>query len=369
MKFECLCSELIRALITVKSGVSVKSTLSVLEGILFKAQDDKLILIGSNSEISIKTSIQAIVEREGEVVLSAGFILELMRKLSGENVYFDVDENFRVKVESGMSAFTIKGLSGEEYPAFPDIIEDYDFEIEGSDFKTMIQGTLFSVAIVENIPVLTGVKLEIENQDITMIALDGYRFSLRRSKLINAIDGKIEVIIPGKTMNELEKLLSKFEDVINVRFSKTQIFFELGETTLVSRLLEGEFINYKHIIPAEKNTEIIADRRELLSAAERAALLAKEGKNNLIKLEIGDEQMLMTSGAEIGDVRELIPIKKTGNDLAIAFNSKFMIEALRAIKEDEIKIELTTPVGPAVFRSKDEQDNYIYLILPVRISD
>ena len=369
MKFECQRTELIQALVSVKSGVSVKSTLPVLEGILFKAVNDRLYLTGSNSEISIRTAVPAIIEREGAVVLSAGFILELTRKLSGETVYFDVNDKNQVKVESMMSSFMIKGLSAEEYPDFPTINDEYDFEIDCDVLKNMIHGTLFSVAVVENIPVLTGVKLEIENDDITMIALDGYRFSLRRAKLDRGIVDPINVIVPGKSMNELDKLLSKADNKMTVRFSKSQIFFEVGDTTLVSRLLEGEFINYKHIIPSDKTTEISVERRVLMASAERAALLAKEGRNNLVKLVIDDEKIEMTSSADIGEVNEIIPVEKTGNDLQIAFNSKFLIEALRAIQEDQVKIELTTAVGPAVIRSSKENDSFIYLILPVRISN
>ena len=213
----------------------------------------------------------------------------------------------------------------------------------------MIRGTIFSVAVSENIPVLTGLKMEIENDAISLIALDGYRLSLKRGKLKEAIDGSISVIIPGKSMNELNKLLSGYNENVIVKFSKTQIFFEMGNTQFTSRLLEGEFINYKHIIPTEKATQVKVSRKLLLESSERAALLAREGKNNLIKMDFNIDQLILTSNAEIGDVFEVIPIENQGDPIKIAFNSKFFIDALKVIDRDEMSIELTTSVGPVSY--------------------
>ncbi len=220
--------------------------------------------------------------------------------------------------------------------------------------------------------------MEIEGDVLTLIGLDGYRLSLCRGKLTKAINEDISVIVPGKSMAELDKLLSGKNGEVRVRFSKTQIFFEIGNTQFTSRLLEGEFINYKHIIPNEQNTEVVVERRLLMESSERAALLAREGKNNLIKMDFGIDRLTVTSSADIGDVHEVIPIEKTGSDIKIAFNSKFVIDALKVIGEDKVKIAMTTSVGPAVIKSVEEEEDlksveeeedYIYLILPVRISD
>ena len=266
-----------------------------------------------------------------------------------------------------LSTYTIKGMSPEDFPAFPEIIDDYTFSIKAETLYDLIRGTIFSVALKENIPVLTGLKLELEDDRITVVALDGYRLALRRGKLSQPINQPVSIIVPGKSMTELEKMLSGVDDDIQVNLSKSQIFFTIGDTQFTSRLLEGEFINYQHIIPKDTNTEITLSRKELLDSTERAALLAREGKNNLIKLDIGIDELTLTSNADIGEVHEVIPIQKTGDDLRIAFNSKFIIDALRAISEDTITIRLTNPVGPALIVGDDE--SFITLILPVRVSD
>jgi len=367
MKFDCSKDALISALSTVSRGVATKTTMPILEGILFQVYDHKLHLTATNLEIFIQTAIPANVEQDGEVVLQSHFIFELVRKLSGDDVFFDLQDHYQLKMDCLLSSFTIKGLPSNEFPEPPEIEHDHDFVIEASELKSLIHGTIFSVAIKENIPVLTGLKLEMAGDTLTMIALDGYRLALRKGKLKKPVDGEVSIIIPGKSMQELDKMLSGAEGDVHVRLSKTMIFFEMGETQFSSRLLEGEFINYRHIIPTEKNTEVQIERRALLESTERAALLAREGKNNLIKMEFGIDRLEISSNADIGNVMEVIPIDKTGEDLRIAFNSKFVIEALRVMDDDKITIDMTTPVGPAVIADKDS--TYIYLILPVRIAD
>lgn len=370
MKFDCAKSELIPALNLVLRGVANKTTMPILEGILFEAFDHKLILTSTNLEISIKTSIPAHIEQDGEVVLNAGFITELVRRLSGEDIYFDVDDKSQVEIKCDFSTFHIKGMPSNEFPQFPEIIDDYHFAIEAKELKRMLRGTLFAVAVKENIPVLTGLKIEITGDAVTLIALDGYRLALRRGKLSSPINEDVSIIVPGKSMTELDKLLSSAEDDVQVNLSKSQIFFTMNDdTTFTSRLLEGEFINYAHIIPKETNTTAVIDRRELLDSAERAELLARAGqnKNNLVKMQFSVDSLTLTGSADIGEVREVLPINKEGDDLRIAFNSKFIIEALRAISDEQVTIALTNAVGPAVITDPD--GTYLYLILPVRVSD
>jgi DNA polymerase-3 subunit beta len=369
MKFDCSKDELVSALSTVQRGVASKTTIPVLGGILFRAMDNHLTLTATDMEIGVKTTISANVQTDGEIVLSSGFIFELIRKLSGDTVFFEGLEGQMVKVDCLLSSFTIRGMSTEEFPSFPEIMEDHDFTIDASQLKAMIHGTLFSVATTENIPVLTGIKMEIDGTDIALIALDGYRLSLCRGTLLQGVSEAISVIVPGKSMAELDRLLSGQDMEITVRFSKTQIFFEIGDTQFTSRLLEGEFINYKNIIPSEQNTTAELERKLLLESCERAALLAREGKNNLIKMEFTTDELTISSSADIGDVHEIIPIKKQGDDLRIAFNSKFVIDALKAVDDDAIRMDMTTSVGPAVIHAPEGPENYTYLILPVRISD
>lgn len=369
MKFSCSRDHLINALSIVQKGVSNKSTMPVLEGIMFQVYNNQLILTGTDLEIGVQTTLPASVESDGEIVLSSTLITELIRKFSGDEVFFEKDDQNQIKIECLLSNFKIKGYPTDEFPEFPQTIEEHSFTIEGSVLREMIRGTLFSVAVSENIPVLTGLKIEVDQETIRLIALDGYRLSLRQGSLKEAADSDLSVIVPGKSMNELLKLLSGYNGDVTVKFSKTQIFFEMEETQFTSRLLEGEFINYRNIIPKEQTTRVSVSRKLLLASSERAALLAREGKNNLIKMDYNTDQLILTSNAEIGDVFEVIPIQNTGDPIRIAFNSKFFIDALKVIDQDDIEICLTTSVGPAVIVSKENPKDFTYLILPVRIAE
>ncbi|MDO4287629.1 MAG: DNA polymerase III subunit beta [Eubacterium sp.] len=369
MKFSCSRDQLINALSIAQKGVSNRSTMPILEGIMFQVYNNQLVLTATDLEIGVQTSIPANVDTDGEIILSSNLILEVIRKLSGDEVFFDKEEGNQIKIDCLLSNFKIKGYPTDEFPEFPEIIEEHSFSMEAPVLREMIRGTLFSVAVSENIPVLTGLKMEIDKEMLRLIALDGYRLSLRQGALKTPGDGELSVIIPGKSMNELLKLLSGYNDEVVVKFSKTQIFFEMGETQFTSRLLEGEFINYRNIIPKEQTTRVKVSRRLLLASSERAALLAREGKNNLIKMDYNADQLIITSNAEIGDVFEVIPIENSGEAIRIAFNSKFFIDALKVIEQDDIEICLTTSVGPAVIVPEGGSDAFIYLILPVRIAE
>lgn len=369
MKFSCSRDALIGALSIAQKGVSSKTTMPVLEGIMFSVYNNQLTLTSTNMEIGVRTTLPVTSESNGNVILSSNLIGEMIRKLSGNDVFFETDAQNQVKIECLLSNFTIKGLPTEEFPEFPEVIEEYSFVIDAAQLREMIRGTIFSVAANENIPVLTGIKMEIENNDIRLVALDGYRLAMRHGTLEESVNGEIAAIVPGKSMTELQKLLASYDGKVIVRFSDTQIFFEFGDTQFTSRLLEGEFINYRHIIPTEQTSRIHISRKLLLESSERAALLAREGKNNLIKMDFNVEQLAITSNAEIGDVFEVIPIQNEGDPIKIAFNSKFFIDALKVIEDDEMVIELTTSVGPAVIVPTGDEREFLYLILPVRIAD
>jgi DNA polymerase-3 subunit beta len=368
MKFNCSKDSLIKALNIAQKAVSSKTTLPILEGILFRARNNTLLLRSTDLEMGIEVTLPADVEKEGEIVLSSSITGELIKKLSGEDVFFESDDNNQIKIECLLSNFNLKGLATDEFPTFPEVIDDHNFSIKSSVLKELIRGTLFSVAINENIPVLTGVKIELEGNDIKFIALDGYRLALSSGKIDDTFDENLNVIMPSKSLSEINKVLSNYSGDVSVKFSKNQIFFEIENTQFTSRLLEGDFINYNKIIPVEKTTQVRVNRRLLLESSERAALLAREGKNNLIKMDFNQDQLILTSNAEIGDIFEIIPIENKGESLKIAFNSKFLIDVLRVIEEDELMIDMTTSVGPGVIRPV-ESKNFIYLILPVRVAE
>ena len=368
MKFSCSRNDLLNALTIVSKGVSTRSTMDVLQGILFTVYDNKLRLTATDLEIGVKTEIPAQTQNDGEIILNAALITDVIRKLSGEEVYFESDEKNRVKIESLLSEFVLNGLPVQDFPDFPKISEEYSFEISPVLLREMIRSTKDSVALSESIPVHTGIKLEVDQKNIRMISLDGYRLALRRGELEKGVDDDFSVIIPGNALKELFKLLAGIEEPVKVEFSKSQIFFKLGETVFTSRLLEGEFVSYEGIIPKQSTTDVVISNQSLLQRCERAALLAKAGKNNLIKMDFEPDQLTITSNADVGGVHEVIKIENSGETLKIAFNSKFFIDALKVIDDDKIRIGLTTPYGPAVVVPV-EGSSYTYMILPVRVSE
>lgn len=368
MKFNCSIHELTNALNIAQKAVSAKTSIEVLKGILFKAYDQHLLLRSSDLEIGVQVIIPAQVEKEGEVVLTAHLIGELIRKLKGSDVFFESDEKNQVKIDCLLANFTLKGLSADEFPDFPQVIEDHRFTIKAPELRDLIKGTLFSVASNENIPVLTGVKIEINNERINLITLDGYRLAFRAGTIESALEEEISVIVPAKSLAEISKISSTYSEDIVVKFSKNQIFFEMDNIQFTSRLLEGDFINYKQIIPAEKTSHVRINRQLLIESSERAALLAREGKNNLIKMDFNQDQLILTSNSEVGDGFEIIPIVNEGEPIKIAFNSKYLIEALKVIEEDEFIMDMTTSVGPGVLLPLEGQ-KFLYLILPVRVAE
>lgn len=368
MKFSCSKESLIVALSISQKAVSNKTTLPILEGIFFQVRENEIVLRSTDLEIGVEVAFDANVEKTGEIVLPSGITGDLIRKMPGEDIFFEGDDGSHMKIECVLSNFTLKGLPGTEFPEFPEIIEENSFEIDSSELKELIKGTVFSVATSDNIPILTGVKVELEGNEIRLIALDGYRMAMKKGIIVKAVKEDISVIIPSKSISEIYKVLASYTGIVSVKFSKNQIFFEMDRTKFTSRLLEGEFINYKNIIPVEHTTKVKVNRRLILDSCERAELLAREGKNNLIKMDFNQDQLILTSNAEIGNIFEIIPIENRGESLKIAFNSKFIIDALKVIDNEELLIEMTTSVGPGVLLPIDGE-KFIYLILPVRVAD
>ncbi|MCT4594655.1 MAG: DNA polymerase III subunit beta [Anaeromicrobium sp.] len=365
MKFICSQKVLASGIGTVQKAISSKSNLPILKGILLEAYDDKLKLVGTDLEIGIENYIDAEIIKEGSLVLSARILGDIVRKLPDDNIEIEVHDNNKTIIRCRNSEFTLLAQNSEDFPDLPEVEEDYGYTISQDLLKNMIRQTVFATAIDETRPILMGVLMKLEPETINMVALDGYRLALREATIKSEFEGK--AVIPAKTLNEINRLLSE-EDGQEVRIYITDkhILFNMNNTKVVSRLLEGEFINYKQIIPTDYKSRLTVNTKDLLNSIERASLLAKEGKNNLVKLSIRDEELTITSNAEIGNVLENVSIDLEGKDLDIGFNSKYFIDALKIIDSEQIQLEFTTNVSPCIIKPTDNE-NYTYLILPVRI--
>ncbi|NTW70994.1 MAG: DNA polymerase III subunit beta [Eubacteriaceae bacterium] len=363
MQFTTTKDALVNAVNTVSKAVSGKTTLPILEGILFQVQDDEIFLMGTDMEIGIKTKLTGDIKREGKVVLSARLLSELVRKLPEDEVSFILNENNMTKITCLNSEFNIQGESGEDFPKLPEINGEKNTVIPKDLFRSMIKETVFAVAKNDNIPILTGELLEIEEGRIKLVALDGYRLALRQGKTEEGIS--LKEVIPERTLVELYRLLSLKNEDLKLSATVNQVLFTLGDTSMVSSLLQGDYINYKQIIPSNHTTRVKIRKDELQSSCERASLMARDGKNNLIKMNFSGNNLEIKSNSELGNLHENITMDMEGDPLKIAFNCNYFIDALKVISEDEIVLEFTTSVSPCILKPV-EGDHFVYLILPVR---
>lgn len=365
MKFKIDQRNLSKHISIAQKGISSRTTLQILDGILIEAKNNKLKLTGTDLEISIETYINCEVEVEGSIVVSSRIFGDIVKKLPSAPIYIDVDENNNINIKCENSEFNILGNAHSEYPDLPIILENDSFELPKDLFKSAIRQTVFATTQDETRPSLTGVLFEVINNNISFVALDGYRLALRKLPLDSNVD--IKIIIPGRALNELNKILDDSEENINITSAPGHVIFNMGDTIVYSRLLEGQFFNYREIIRKDHKTSVIVNRKLFQDSLERASLLAKEEKANLIKLSVNDEEILITSNSEIGSVNEVIKAKSNGENINIAFNSRYILEGIKIIDAEEIEINFMGSLNPCIIKPVDDE-NYTYLVLPVRLA-
>lgn len=365
MKLRIEQRELSRGINIVQKGISSKTTLPILNGILIEANDNVLKLTGTDLDLSIESSLQCEVYKEGSIVVISRIFGDIIRKLPDMPVDIEVDESNNIHIKCGNSKFNILGQDSIEYPQLTQVDNNDFFNIPKDLLKSMIKQTVFATAQDETRPVLTGALLEINNGKATLVALDGYRLAVKTISIDCNED--IKVVIPSKSLNEVSKILDDDDSDVGIMCNSSHIIFNLGKTIITSRLLEGQFINYKDIIRNEYKSKVKVKTRDIQESIERASLLAREGKNNLVKLEVFDEKVVITSNSELGNVYEEIPIELEGNDIKIAFNSKYILDGLKVIDSEEVVLNLVSNVNPCIIRPA-EDDSYTYLILPVRLA-
>ncbi|MDY3208147.1 DNA polymerase III subunit beta [Clostridium baratii] len=364
MIFICEKQKLQEGISIVQKAITGKSTMSVLEGIYINASKEGLTLIGSDMDVSIETKVEADVMNEGSIVIDAKIFGEIIRKLPNSDIKIETLENDTVQITCEKSVFNIVYMNADEFPELPQINQDMKVEVPQNILKNMIKGTSFAIAQDETRPILQGVLFEVKDKTLNLVALDGYRLAIRSEYLDSEID--IEKVIPGKTLNEVSKILEDTNDIVEINFTNNHILFNLNKTRIISRLLEGKYVNYKSLLPQEHKLTVTVKKQDLQNGIERASLMAKDGNNNLIKLDIQDEAVIITSNSQLGKVREEVLINLQGDKIQIAFNSRYLIDVLKNFEEEEVILEMTSSVSPCIIKAK-EADNYKYLVLPVRL--
>jgi DNA polymerase-3 subunit beta len=363
MKFICEKTKLQEAISATQKAVTGKSAMPILQGLFIDASEGKITIIGSDIDLSIETKIDANIIEAGKVVVDARLFGDIVRKLPNSNIEISSATDNSIEIICEKTKFNLIHMNADDFPTLPNIDEDNIFCIEQKLLKNMIRGTMFAIAQEESRPILTGVLLEIKDGKINLVALDAYRLALKSESIDS--DSSIKAVIPGKTLSEVVKILED-EGEVNITFTSNHILINLGETKIISRLLEGEFIKYTSIIPEEYSLKITVERNKILNCIERASLVAKEGNTNLIKFDINDEYMVLTSNSQLGNVREELNIILQGEPLEIAFNAKYMIDLLKVMDEEEIYMEFSSSVSPCIVKNK-QNNNCTYLVLPVRL--
>ena len=366
MKFVCSQSVLAKAVGTVSRAVSVKTTMPVLKGILLSVKDDVLTLTSSNLDLSLETTLDVQASEEGAAVVNARLFGDIIRKLPNAMVKAELDKAGNLNISCLGSEFSLVSLPAEDFPSIGIVEADESLSIGREMLAGLIEKTSFAASIDEKKGVLVGCLLKLTKDHIEMAALDGFRLAVAREAVIS--DKEKSVIIPARSLSEISKVLSESvcDDVLLVTDSR-KAEIRCDSTRIIARLLEGEFIKYADIIPKSYKTKLTVNRSELMSSIERASLLAKEGKNNLIKLSVGSGSVLINSRSEEGNVNEAVDAEIEGDDIVIGFNSKYINDALKVCGDEEVSIEMTSPVSASLIKPV-EGDRYTYLVLPVRIN-
>ena len=366
MKLICNKSELLKGVNTVSKAVPVRTTMAILECILIDASANKIKLTANDMELGIETIIDGEILEAGIIALDAKIFLEIVRKLPDNEVTIETDAAFKTLITCEKAKFNIIGKSGEDFSYLPYVERKDSITMSQFTLKEVIRQTIFSITDNDANKLMSGELFEINENLLKVASLDGHRISIRNIELKNSYEHK-KVIVPGKTLNEISKIIpgSAEEDVM-IFLTENHIVFEFDQTMVVSRLIEGEYFKIEQMLSSDYETKLTIHKKELLDCIDRATLLVKEGDKKPIIINITDEMMILKINSTVGSMNEEIDIEKQGKDLMIGFNPKFMIDALRVIDDEQVDIYLVNPKAPCFIR--DTAENYIYLILPVNFT-
>ncbi|MCM1145095.1 MAG: DNA polymerase III subunit beta [Lachnoclostridium sp.] len=366
MKILCKKSNLLNGVQIVSKAVPSKTTMSILECILIDARNQEIKLSANDMELGIETKIEGDVLEKGMIALDAKIFLEIVRKLPDNDITIETDSNLKTTITCEKAKFNIIGKSGEDFSYLPVIEKNDSIVISQFTLKEVIRQTIFSIADNDNNKLMTGELFEITDDILKVVSLDGHRISIRKIQLRNFYNPK-KIVVPGKTLNEISKILSGDTDKdVNIFLTNNHILFEFDNTVVVSRLIEGEYFRIDQMLSSDYETKVRINKKEFLNCIDRATLLVKEGDKKPIIINITDLSMELKMNTIIGSMDEEIDIAKEGKDLMIGFNPKFLIDALRVIDDEEVDLYMVNPKAPCFIRDKEE--NYIYLILPVNFT-
>lgn len=366
MKLTFAKGNLLKSVSIVMKAVSSKTTMPILECILIDASSNVIKFTSNDMELGIETIAEGEIQERGVVALDAKIFSEIVRKLPDGYVVVETDTNLSTTITCQKAKFNIPGKSGEDFAYLPIIEKNECISISQFSLKEVIRQTIFSIAPNENNKLMTGELFEIKGDTLKVVSLDGHRIAIRKIVLSDTYEDK-KVVVPGKTLNEISKILSgEVDDKVNIFLSDNHIVFEFDSTTVVSRLIDGEYFRIEQMLSSDYETKVNINKKEFLDCIDRATLLVKEGDKKPIIINVMDEGMQLRIDSSMGSMDEDIDISKEGKDIMIGFNPKFLMDALRVIDDETINIYLVNPKAPCFI--KNDEESYIYLILPVNFS-
>lgn len=366
MKLVCSKSNLLNGVQIVSRAVSNKTTMSILECIMVDASKGRITLTANDMDLGIETIIEGEIVEKGVIALDAKIFLEIVRKLPDSDITIETDSSFKTVITCEKAKFTIIGKSGEDFSYLPVVEKEDNIVISQFTLKEVVRQTIFSISDNDNNKMMSGELFEIQGNELKVVSLDGHRISIRKIGLKENYEHK-KVIVPGKTLNEVSKILPGGADnLVTISFTEKHIVFEFDDTTVVSRLLEGEYFKIDQMLSSDYETKVRINKKELINCIDRATLLVKEGDKKPIIINILDGVMELKINSILGSMNEDIDIEKQGKDLMIGFNPKFLLDALRVIDDEEVDLYMVNPKAPCFIKNSEE--SYIYLILPVNFT-
>lgn len=366
IQFSCEKVLLQNAIAVTSRAVAQKSSIPALEGLLLHA-DDQLTVSGYNMQTGIRTLIPSDVGEKGDVVLNARLFGDIIRRMPDDVVTVTVDDKLLVHLSCGDADFDILGLSAMDYPELPEVEDDYGITLPQRTLKAMIEETAFAVSTNESRPVHTGALFEIAELTLVMVAVDGFRLAIRREALERNTGGAFSFVTPGSALNEVKSICADTEDPAVVTLGKRHILFEVGDTQLICRRLEGEFLDYRNAIPRKNPIAVTAETKDLISSIDRVSVVISDKMKSPVRCRFDHDKVYLSAKTGNGEAKDVCRIAGDGQGLEIGFNNRYLIEALRYAPASTVRIELNTGVSPAIIVPDEGEENFLYMVLPVRL--
>lgn len=366
MKFSCEKALLQSAVNIASRAVAQKSSIPGLDGLLLQTGDG-LTVSGYNLQTGIRTNVSADVTEPGKLVLNAKLFGDIIRRMPDDIVTLSANEKQTVHLSCGDAAFEIPGIPADDYPQLPEVENNFRVSIRQSALRSMIDQTEFAISTNESRPVHTGALFEVSDKSLTMVAVDGFRMAIRKEPLEKSNGGQVSFVTPGAALNEVEKICKETDDLAEITLGKRHILFEVGDTQLICRRLEGEFLNYKSAIPRQNPIVVTVERKSLIESINRVSVVISEKLKSPVRCLFDHDRVTLSAKTGSGEAKDVCRVSGDGGGLEIGFNNRYLMEALRYAPADTVKIELNTAISPAIIVPVEGEENFLYMVLPVRL--